>query len=101
MKPMAFNEEPDEALIEKITTKQLPPILDYLESQVPDDGFLFGDFGMADLAIVSPLVNAGYAGYAIDAERWPKFAAFAERVKAQPQVAEILDAEAKALGINQ
>ena len=101
MKPMAFNEEPDEALIEKITTKQLPPILDYIESQVPGEGFLFGDFGMADLALVSPLINAGYAGYAIDAERWPKFAAFADRVRAQPQVAQILEAEAKALGINQ
>lgn len=99
MKPMAFKQEPDEELIEKITTKQLPPILDYLESQVPEEGFLFGDFGMADLAVVSPLVNAGYAGYTIDAERWPKFAAFAERVKAQPEVAGILDAEAKALGL--
>lgn len=100
MKPMAFKQEPDEELIEKIITKQLPPLLDYLESQVPEEGFLFGDFGMADLAVVSPLINAGYAGYVIDAERWPKFAAFAERVKAQPEVAAILDAEAKALGIN-
>ncbi|NND69843.1 MAG: glutathione S-transferase family protein [Halioglobus sp.] len=100
MKPMAFKQEPDEALIEKIITKQLPPILDYLESQVPEQGFIFGDFGMADLAIVSPLINAGYAGYAVDAERWPKFAAFAERVKAQPEVAGILEAEAQALGLN-
>ncbi len=100
MRPMAFNQEPDEELIAKITTKQLPPLLDYIETQVPEEGFLFGDFTMADLALVSPLVNAAYAGYDIDAARWPKFAAFAERVKAQPEVASILEAEAKALGIS-
>lgn len=100
MRPMAFKQEPDEALIEKITTKQLPPLLDYVESQVPAEGFLFGDFTMADLALVSPFVNAGYAGYDIDPARWPKFAAFSARVRAHPEVAHILDAEAKALGIS-
>ena len=29
--------------VEKIITKQLPPILDYIESQVPAMGFLFGE----------------------------------------------------------
>jgi glutathione S-transferase len=99
MRPMAFKQDPDEELVAKIIDKQLPPILDYIETQVPAEGFLFGDFTMADLSLVSPLVNAGYAGYEIDAGRWPKFAAFAERVKAHPEVKSILDAEAKALGL--
>ena len=99
MRPMAFKQDPDEELVAKIIDKQLPPILDYIESQVPEEGFLFGDFTMADLCLVSPLINAGYAGYEIDAARWPKFAAFAQRVREQPEVAGILAAEAKALGL--
>jgi glutathione S-transferase len=99
MRPLAFKQDPDEELVAKIIEKQLPPILDYIESQVPQGGFLFGAFGMADLALVSPLINAGYAGYDIDAARWPKFAAFAQRVRSHPDVKYILDEEAKALGL--
>lgn len=99
MKPMAFKQDPDEELIDKIVNKKLPPLLDYLEAEVPDSGFLFGDFMMADLCLVSPFINAGYAGYEVDGQRWPKFAAFIDRVKAQPEVAAILEQEAKALGL--
>ena len=79
--------------------EKLPPMLDYLESQVPADGFLFGELGVADLALTSPFVNAGYAGYQIDAERWPGFARFYQRVVEHPIVSPLLDAEAKALGL--
>ncbi|MFT4615458.1 MAG: glutathione S-transferase [Bacteroidia bacterium] len=100
MRPMAFKEEPDEELITKITTKQLPPVLDYIESQMPAEDFLFGDFTMADLSLVSPMINAGYAGYEVDAQTWPKYAAFVQRVKSHPEVDAILQAEAKALGLS-
>jgi len=43
--------------------KRLPPMLDYLESQTPAHRFRFGEFGMADFSIVSPFINASYAGY--------------------------------------
>jgi len=99
MRPLAFKEEPDEALIERIVTRQLPPELDYLESELPADGFLFGDFTMADLALVSPFINASYAGYEVDGARWPKVAAFIDRVRAIPQVSALLAREAKALGL--
>jgi len=100
MRPMAFKEDPDEELIDKIVNKKLPPLLDYLEAEVPAEGFLFGDFMMADLCLVSPFVNASYASYEVDAGRWPKFAAFIARVKAHPEVAAILEQEAKALGMS-
>ena len=99
MRPFAFKQEPDEALIEKIITRQLPPLLDYLESQVPAQGFLFGDITLADLSLLSPFVNAGYAGYEIDPARWPRFAVFLERVKADPVVAGLLADSAASLGV--
>lgn len=99
MRPFAFKQEPDEALVAKITDKKLPPMLDYLEGQVPSSGFLFGDFTMADLSIVSPFINASYAGYEVDKSSWPAVAGLIARVKEQPHVKAVLQKEAKALGL--
>ncbi|MEZ5568890.1 MAG: glutathione S-transferase family protein [Halioglobus sp.] len=99
MRPLAFKQEPDEELVTRITEKKLPPMLDYLEGQVPAEGFLFGDFMMADLSIVSPFINAAYAGYEVDGARWPAIAGLIARVKAQPHVQLILEQEAQALGL--
>lgn len=100
MRPLAFKQDPDEVLVEKIINKDLPPILDYIESQVPAEGFLFGEqFMLADLSLVSAFINAGYAGYNIDAARWPRTAAFLERVKAHHVVAPLLAIEEKMLGL--
>ena len=95
MRPRAFKQEPDEELIEKIITKRLPRMLNYLESHIPQDGFVFGDFTMADLAIVSPFVNAAYAGYEVEPQSWPKLARLIDRVRAVPEVAVVLDEEAR------
>jgi glutathione S-transferase len=98
MRPMVLKQEPDEELVAKIMNKQLPPILDYLEAQVPASGFIFGDFMMADMSLMSPFVNASYAGYDVDAQRWPVFADFIARVKAHPVVSRVLTTEAAAMG---
>jgi glutathione S-transferase len=99
MRPLAFKQEPDEELVAKIIDKDLPPLLDYLETQVPAEGFVFGTFQMADLSIASPFFNAAYAGFDVDALRWPALAGLIARVKQQPNVAALLEKEAKALGL--
>jgi glutathione S-transferase len=99
MRPMVLKQETDEELVEKIITKRLPPLLDYLETQVPIEGFLFGtDLQVADISVVSPFINAGYAGYEVDSAKWPKLASFMARVKANPVMAELLQAEAVMMG---
>jgi len=97
--PMIFKQPTDEAAIAKIIDQDLPPILDYLESQVPEEGFFFGDFSMADLSLVSGFFNAEYAGYTVDAERWSKTAAFIERVRTYPVMTKILGDEAKLIAL--
>lgn len=99
MRPFVLKQEADEVLVAKIIDRDLPPMLDYLESQIPADGFIFGDFMMADLSVVSPFINAAYAGYQVDATRWPAVAGLIARVKEQPQVKAVLAKEAKALGL--
>jgi glutathione S-transferase len=80
--PLVWGEPGDAARIEKTLAEDAPSVLDYLEAQVPDEGFLFGKIGLADIAIASFFRNAAYARFAIDVTRWPKTAAFVERTLA-------------------
>lgn len=98
MRPRVFKQEPDEKFISEIITNRLPPLLAYLEGHIPQEGFVFGDFTMTDLAIVSPFINASYAGYEVDPESWPRLAGLINRVKANPEVAAVLAEEARMFG---
>ncbi|KZL18641.1 Glutathione S-transferase [Pseudovibrio axinellae] len=82
--PYYFKRPTDQAAVDDAITEKLPPILDYLESHVPDTGFLFGELGVADISLLSPFINAEYGGYEIDAAKWPQMAAYYQRGKAHP-----------------
>ena len=101
MRPRAFKQEPDEALIANIIDKKLPPLLSYIEGQLPSEGYLFGAFSIADLTLVTPFVNAAYAGYEVCSDTYPKFASLIKAVRGEPAVATILTKEAKALGFGE
>jgi glutathione S-transferase len=81
--PSVWGTPRDLAAIERITSTEIPPVLDYLETQLPAAGFLFGAPGIADISIGVFLRNAAFARYRIDVARWPVTAAFADRVLAQ------------------
>jgi glutathione S-transferase len=91
--PTMLGKETDLARVEQVETELLPPYLDYLESQVPPEGYLFGAFCTADISIVTPLFTAAYAGYEVDAGRWPRYAAFVQRVAEHPAVIKVRDEE--------
>jgi glutathione S-transferase len=97
VKPMFLKQPTDEAKVEMTINTLLPPVLDYLESQAPTTGFLFGTCGRVDISLANPLINAEYAQYQIDAIKWPKLAAFITRVKAVPAMAKLLKIEAEAM----
>ena len=81
--PAVWGTPRDLEAIERITREDIPPVLDYLESQLPGDGFLFGPLGIADISIASFFRNAAFARYRIDAGRWPVTARFVDRVLGQ------------------
>lgn len=81
--PSVWGTPRDLAAIERITSTEIPPVLDYLETQLPAAGFLFGAPGIADISIGVFLRNAAFARFRIDVARWPVTAAFADRVLAQ------------------
>lgn len=92
--PLVWGEPGDQGRIDKTLSEDLPAALDYLEGELPAQGFLFDRIGLADIAIASFFQNGAYAGFMIDAERWPRSAGFVERTLADPCVAVLLKYEA-------
>ena len=82
--PRVWSEPGDQARIDKTLSADLPEALDYLEGQLPENGYLFGDIGLADIAIASFFRNGSYAGFVPDAARWPKTSAFVDLVLRHP-----------------
>ena len=93
VRPMVWNEPPDEQRVQANLSEHIPAALDYLEGQLPASGFLFGDIGLADISIATFFRNAAYAGFHPDPERWPRVAAFVEKTLGHPAVASLLPFE--------
>lgn len=92
--PRMMNGTPDEKVISDALART-PEILDYLESELKDREWLAGgQLTVADIAVASPFVNWGYAGEKIDANRWPKLAAYVARIHARPSFRALLEEEA-------
>ncbi len=73
-----WGREPDAAVLEKTYQQDLPSIFDYLDAQLPDRGWLFGELSIADISVACFMRNAQFARYTLDATRWPKLAAMLE-----------------------
>ncbi len=78
--------------------KELEPILAYLESQAPGDGWLAGsEFSIGDIAVASVLRTLGYVGFEPDSATHPATAAWYERVKVRPAWQAVAATEQKIL----
>ena len=93
VRPAVWGEPTDEERVARMLAEEIPATLDYLETQLPAAGFLFGEIGLADIAIASFFRNAAYAGFEADAGRWPRTAGFVERALSHPCIAALLPFE--------
>ena len=85
VKPNVMGQPPDEARVEQLFQKELPPVLDYLESQLRDGATtLLPRFSVADAAIGGQLATLTLSGLAIDARRWPRGARYHEALRSRP-----------------
>lgn len=85
IKRFVWGEETDGAVIKNTLEIEIPSVLDYLERELPSEGaFFFGEIGIADIAVAAFFRNANFAGFAIDADRWPITAAFVARTLDHP-----------------
>jgi glutathione S-transferase len=74
--------EGDQSVALAAERDELPPLLDYLEGELPPGGFLVdGRLTLADIAVISSLANLRHHEFALD--RWPRLAAYSKRMLAQ------------------
>jgi glutathione S-transferase len=84
-KRCVWGEEADHAVVDRAIEIEAPQILDYLEHEYSGvSTFLYGELGIADIAVVSFLRNASVAGFSIDEARWPAMHALAGRALQHP-----------------
>ena len=89
VRPAVWKEQPDEARVRAALDVHIPAALDYLESELPGSGFLFGEIGLADISVATFFRNASYADFNVDSQRWPNVAGLVERVLDHPCIASL------------
>ena len=88
----------DLAMADKAEREEVPPLLDYLEGQIPAGLHLVADrLTLADIAVAGPFANLDHAGYRLDAARHPRIASFTAAVLARPSFAGLIGAERRIL----
>ena len=85
----------DEEAARHAEINDLPPILDYVEEVVPDEGgYLVGDtLTLADIAVACPFANFRHTQTKVDPERYPRTVAYVDRILARPSFAPLIERE--------
>ena len=75
--PKMFNQPTDESVVTDILENKLPPLLEYLESQMPESGPLVGEaVSIADLSVLTCFLQARYGDFEVDAGLYPKLSSY-------------------------
>src|SRR5262249_41477332 len=64
--PFLWGEPTDQEILRRTLDEEIPQVLGYLESELPAEGFLFGDLSIADIAIAVFFRNAAFARFAVE-----------------------------------
>lgn len=92
--PLFMNMPGDTATADQAEATELPPLLAYMETIIPASLFLVEDrLTLADIAVASPMVNLLHAGVTIDADMYPRLAAYRDAMFARPSFAATIAAE--------
>ena len=96
--PRFFNREANMENVEKAVKEDLPPIFDYLESQLTGDYLAGNQLTVGDIGVCSMLANLFHAGYGIDTQKYPKLARYVARIHERPSFKNCLDEDKATLG---
>ena len=110
VRPRVLRQTGDEEIVRRNLEELVPPVFDQLESLYFAPGRLHagaalpegaGEAGLdiSAIAIWSPIVNLEHVGVSVDADQWPKLAAFMMRMNAHPVLRPIVMEERAALGV--
>ena len=94
LQPIFFKAEGDESKVETALNETIPPFFDYLERELGDNDYLVGNrFSIADIATGTQFVSFAHGKGEVDAGRWPKLAAYVDRVLTRPSFKAIIEEE--------
>ena len=93
--PYVWGAKTDPQGLAQICNEEMPLVLEYLEAQLPSSGYLFEELSIADISVASFFRNAKFARYVVDTARWPRTAAFVERVLSIPSFQKLMAFEEK------
>jgi len=92
-KPLAFGKVSDQDLLKKAIDTQLPPLLEYLETQIKDKQyFIANNFSIADIAITTQLLALEMANFELNRELYPALCNYYKNIKTRPSIAKISSA---------
>lgn len=93
--PRFFKRPSDPAALEAARGKQ-DEIFGYLEGRLEGfsgDGIVGGRFSIADIALVSPLINMQHGEGTVDPKRFPRLAGYLATVEARPSIKPLIEEE--------
>jgi glutathione S-transferase len=94
LKPKMMNQPTDEERLANIIDNTLPECLSYLETLVPESGYLVGSsLSIADIAVVTCFIQAQYGDYEVDGSQFPKLRNYLDQAFAAPIVVNRLESE--------
>jgi len=89
-----LKQESDEAIVQQQLSLLIPPVFDYLESEVPEAGWIVGGaFSVADIALGTAMVHLRHGGESVDSSRWPRLAHYAGRLLSRESFATLVAEE--------
>lgn len=94
--PAIFKGKTDEGVVDHLLDEQRPKIFGYLESQMNGRFLVGSQFSLADIAIISNLINYHYLGFSIDPSAYPKLNKYAKGILALEPMRKALAGEARA-----
>jgi glutathione S-transferase len=95
--PIRSGKAVDQTEIGAFCDKNYPGAFDYLESVAPDgSGIVNNQFGIADISLASAVRLLDLAGAPLNADRWPRFDEYYQRVITRPSAKSIVDEELSA-----
>lgn len=98
LNPKMLNQPTDEAAVQEVLDHGMPACLSYLESVVPESGYLVGDsLTIADIAVTSCFIQARYGDFEVDGAVAPRLRSYLDRAFAAPLVIHRLESERAAM----
>lgn len=97
--PRLLNRPSDETVVKKALDEEIPPLFDYLESQIEGKEVLVGNhLSIGDLGVATHFVSMRHAGLGVDAKRWPELARYVKQIHGRPSFKALIEEEDASYG---